>query len=363
VIGLVRRWRAVQLGAALGLALALVKDIGFDLPQLDAPQRSWAMLAVGAALLLAGFLYPRLTMGIQRLDPLSAAAVGASVPLGVAALFDLLDGRWHGIDRTGAALLALAVVYVLPAGLVFGQTRLRDLSTLLWSSALLVGVLSTELLLSNTALALVWAGVVVVLVGVSQWTDERRFQIGAAAYLALATGHALIFDAPPTDFFESNRHPASGAGAVAGAAIAALALALVVRMPQMLRMSRAPVFALAGVLATYSASLVILEVFELGGGRIEAKFERGHAAVSAVWGVLALLLLYLGLTRRLSLRLAGFALFGVTLAKIFLYDLATLSPVARALSFLAVGAVLLLGGFFYQRLSADAVDGREATGR
>src|SRR5439155_17732222 len=81
VIGLVRRWRAVQLGAALGLALALVKDIGFDLPQLDAPQRSWTMLAVGAALLLAGFLYPRLTTGVQRLDPLTAAAVGASVPL------------------------------------------------------------------------------------------------------------------------------------------------------------------------------------------------------------------------------------------------------------------------------------------
>jgi uncharacterized membrane protein len=117
------------------------------------------------------------------------------------------------------------------------------------------------------------------------------------------------------------------------------------------------------VLATYAASLVVLELFELGGGRVETKFERGHAAVSAVWGVLALLLLYLGLTRRLSIRLAGFALFGITLAMIFLYDLSTLSPVARALSFLAVAGELLLGGFFYQRLSADAVDGREATGR
>ncbi len=55
-------------------------------------------------------------------------------------------------------------------------------------------------------------------------------------------------------------------------------------------------------------------------------------------------------------------LFGLTLAKIFLYDLATLSPVARALSFLAVGAVLLLGGFFYQRLSSDAARRREAPG-
>jgi uncharacterized membrane protein len=42
----------------------------------------------------------------------------------------------------------------------------------------------------------------------------------------------------------------------------------------------------------------------------------------------------------------------VSLAKIFLYDLPSLSSITRALSFLAVGALLLLGGFFYQRLSS-----------
>jgi hypothetical protein len=41
------------------------------------------------------------------------------------------------------------------------------------------------------------------------------------------------------------------------------------------------------------------------------------------------------------------AVIPVSLAKIFLYDLPSLSSITRALSFLAVGAVLLLGGFFY----------------
>jgi uncharacterized membrane protein len=63
-------------------------------------------------------------------------------------------------------------------------------------------------------------------------------------------------------------------------------------------------------------------------------------------------LLYLGLRRGWrSLRSAGFVLFGVALAKIFLYDLSQLSSIARAVSFLAVGALLLTAGFFYQRLS------------
>jgi uncharacterized membrane protein len=73
------------------------------------------------------------------------------------------------------------------------------------------------------------------------------------------------------------------------------------------------------------------------------------------------MLLYLGLTRRGALRLAGFALFGVSLAKLFLYDLTFLSSLSRALSFLAVGALLLLGGFFYQRLS-EQLGGRQTPG-
>ena len=70
--------------------------------------------------------------------------------------------------------------------------------------------------------------------------------------------------------------------------------------------------------------------------------------------LLALVSLYVGLKRRRSvLRVGGFILFAISLGKIFLYDLPSLSSVQRAFSFLAVGAGLLLGGFFYQRLSAQ----------
>lgn len=50
-------------------------------------------------------------------------------------------------------------------------------------------------------------------------------------------------------------------------------------------------------------------------------------------------------------RYTGLALFGLTLAKIFLYDLAELSSIARAFSFILVGTLLLTGGFFLQRFS------------
>lgn len=362
LLGLEMPSRPLQLAAALGFCVALAKNVGFDLSQLDSPQRSWTMIVVGAALLAAGFLFQRLAPSSTRLGTLASAVAGATVVYAIAAPIDLLDGDWHGISRIGLALVLPAVAYAALCAAAFPIERLRDFATVLWAEALLVAVVASAFLFDGTATVIALVVLGLVLVGLSVWLGEERFQAGAAACLLLAMLHALILDAPPSQFFESNAHPASGAGAVAAASVLALALARVAKVPA--RLGGSSVLHVTAVaLALYAASLVVLELFQLGDNRIENEFERGHAAVSALWGMLALVLLYLGLTRRLSLKIAGFALFGITLAKIFLFDLATLSSVARALSFLAVGAVLLLAGFFYQRLSSDAVRRREAAGR
>jgi uncharacterized membrane protein len=363
LLGFLLPARELQLAAALALGIALLKNVGYDLVRLDPPQRSWTMVLVGVALLAAGFLYQRLIRGTAPLSTLASVVVAATVAYAIAAPVDLLGGDWQGISRTGLALVLPAAVYAVLCALAFPLGRLRDFATVLWADAFVVAVCAASFLLDGTATAIAFAVVGLVLVALSIRLDEERFQFGAAVCLVLATLHAVLLDAPPTQFFESNAHPASGAAAVTAAAVLAFALARVAVVPQKLGGSGVPLFVLAGVLALYAASLVVLGLFQLGGSRVETAFERGHTTVSAMWGVLALVLLYLGLTRRLSLRIAGFALFGITLAKIFLFDLATLSSVARALSFLAVGAVLLLGGFFYQRLSTDALRRREATGR
>ncbi|MGE5275307.1 MAG: hypothetical protein ACM3QU_16290 [Verrucomicrobiota bacterium] len=88
-----------------------------------------------------------------------------------------------------------------------------------------------------------------VLVEISVWLEEERFQVGAGVCLVLAVLHAVVLDAPPTQFFESNAHPASGAGAVAAAAVLAFALGRVALVPPRLGGSRALLFAVAGIVA------------------------------------------------------------------------------------------------------------------
>jgi uncharacterized membrane protein len=112
---------------------------------------------------------------------------------------------------------------------------------------------------------------------------------------------------------------------------------------------------LAGAVTLYGVTLLVLELGEdLSRAGVVTSFQRGHTAVSAVWGAVGLTLLVAGLKHSARhLRFAGLGLFALSLAKLFLYDLAFLSSVARALSFLAVGALILVGAFFYQRVTAD----------
>jgi uncharacterized membrane protein len=72
---------------------------------------------------------------------------------------------------------------------------------------------------------------------------------------------------------------------------------------------------------------------------------------SAVWGLYGFGLLVYGAARRSNdLRGAGMAVLMLTLAKIFLFDMARLDGVVRAGSFLAVGALLLAAAVIVRKL-------------
>ena len=176
---------------------------------------------------------------------------------------------------------------------------------------------------------------------------EERLDAAALALLGLGLFATLATVTVPADLFASQRHPGAGVPA-------ALALVAAACLYAWLRtLHRAAVIWSTAVVAVLAASLAILELFESFGGSVETSFQRGHTGVSALLGP--------GRPRAPlrrprppppGLQLAGFGLFGLALAKLFVYDLAFLSSVTRALSFLAVGAVLIAGGFFYQRLAA-----------
>jgi uncharacterized membrane protein len=374
--GMRRRGLRLELGGLALLAVATLEVLGFDRPELADSRWPVSFLLVAGGALLAGYEYQRL--GAWRTLRFETAGYHvAGVVLAVPAIVEVTHGKWHGIDVEGGAFLLLAMAYGALAAAVFGRQH-RDLSSLLWATGLVVAGAAAAELLAGVFLDLAWAAAAAVLAWLAVATRELRLQLASFLFLVFALGYALVYETPPRDFFVSARHPAEGVPSLALVVLAALAAAFLARhetrrvdplaADEPLTLSRLssvleaqqPLYrrwtlAGAAILALYGLSLTVLELAEtVSAASIETDFQRGHTAVSAFWGLVGVGVLTLGLARRArSLRLAGFALLGVSLAKLFLYDLAYLSSLARALSFLAVGSLLMLGAFFYQRLSGQ----------
>ena len=370
VAGLRRPVVALQYAGLVWLGVTLVKLVGYDVVSLGATERGLAALAVAVAALVTGFLVER-AMAEDGTTVLGGVLLAASAGLAAYGSVTLVPDDLGSED--GLALLAVAAVYGALAATVFARRLGRGLATVLGALALLLALPASELLLSGTWLVASWAAAAAVLAWLATRLEEPRLHPAALALAVLALGATLVQLAPPVDLLVADREPAVGVPALLLCLGAVLALARFAPIGARVRDRfdaelvaagdrwRTWAFWSAGVVALYAGSLALLgAAMWAGGADLETEFQRGHTVVSAFWGVVGLAALYLGLRRYgNSVRLAGFALFGISLAKIFLYDLSRLSSVARALSFLAVGAVLLLGGFFYQRLSAE-MGGRRA---
>jgi uncharacterized membrane protein len=86
-------------------------------------------------------------------------------------------------------------------------------------------------------------------------------------------------------------------------------------------------------------------------GRTNRATEAENYAYSAVWLVLGIGLLAFGLWRASrELRVASGFFVVAAVLKVFLYDLAQLEGILRALSFIGLGAVLIGIGLVYQKL-------------
>jgi uncharacterized membrane protein len=354
-----RRSRVVVTQAFSWLGLVFVKVVGYDWTQLAHHTVGWSLLLCGGGLLAAGYLLRVVDESDEPLGAVAAITSPVALLMGIVAAGRLLGFELDTESNRGfgAGLLALATVYGGLAAAAFRSPRLRTLSRIHWGLALPLLWAGEALVIANAGwVGVAWAATAAVLAALSYGTSERGFQLASALVLATALLVALAKFAPPDRFWDATAHPASGIWVLL--ACIAAATALVAFETQFRRLA---VVATAA-LAVYAVSLAILEIAEdIFGSSVGTDFQRGHTVVSAFWGLLGLGLLYAGLRRSSTgFRAAGFALFGVSLVKIFLYDLARLSSITRALSFLGVGAVLLAAAFFYQRLAAENNNGAHA---
>jgi uncharacterized membrane protein len=259
------------------------------------------------------------------------------------------------------AAAAIAAARVLPAWLVEDDSRRLRLA-LDAAGALAVAYL-TILLLDGAPLTAALAAEALGLALLARRFGDRPAGVGALAFLGAAALHGVVNVAPPVSLVTGLGDPlgAVGAlGAVVGAAFAAAGA-----LATLDHRTRPALLGAAGVVALYLASGLVVTPFESADAvdtALLSAHQQGQMVLSVFWALTGVGVLVTGLRRDLhALRLAGLALLGVTVAKVFFFDLATLSSIYRVVSFIGLGLLLLAGAFVWQRMRPRALpDLREA---
>lgn len=181
-------------------------------------------------------------------------------------------------------------------------------------------------------------------------SNAERLLMLACGFLILAMAHMLFVEAPPYAIAEGVGDLGASLVAIACCAGAALACWYWGRE---IEPKTATVAGFVGATGfVYLGSVAIIDVIGDNAGG-EAR-QIGQSWLSAFWTATGLGAVVWGMVRHSpKARLGGLALLAVAIAKVWTYDLSELEELARALSFVALGLLLLAGAFAYQRFKPE----------
>lgn len=90
---------------------------------------------------------------------------------------------------------------------------------------------------------------------------------------------------------------------------------------------------------------------------IELKEQMNKSAFPILWGLLAFVLLSFGIKRAYKpLRISALSLIGITILKLFIYDIKNVSEGGKIAAFILLGIVLLVISFTYQKIKSIILD-------
>lgn len=340
----------------LSLAIgAVVADVAFGLIA-DGPVLAIGWAATGVAFAAMVRHAQRAGVHDSHAEALAHAGLGGHLALSlvsaasVADISDVLAGN-QALSIAGASSVAALAAGCLVSARITGEERLQ------WRIVLDIAglgcvALLTAMTLDGLALVLTWTAEVVALAIIGHRTRDLLSLGAAGAFLMLAAIHTLVFEAPPLSLVTGLADPAAGLLALAGIAGAALLLAekLKPTRPE----ERNALLGAAALTLLYLGSVAVVTPFESStalDSALLSAHQQGQMVLSVFWALVGVGTIVVGLRRdRDVVRLAGLAVLGLSVAKVFLLDLATLTSLYRVVSFIGLGLLMLAGAFIWQRL-------------
>ncbi|MGI8749117.1 MAG: DUF2339 domain-containing protein, partial [Thermoleophilaceae bacterium] len=316
------------------------------------PARSigWAVTAVGFAVLAHRRRLP------DRDGTLATLGLGGHLALAIVQVLTsdaspglIGDGDAASLPATGALVGLAAACFA--SGRLAAESR-AQVRLVLDCAGLVTVAYLTAVTLDGLSLVAAFAAAAAALGALAHRGEDRNTAWGAQANLGLALGVALGL-APPDALGVGLDSPLKAAGALL-AVIAAAALLARADVP---RGARPWLIAAVGVVSLYLASALLVTPFQPDGAASGAAVlelpvrQQGQVLLSALWALCGVAGIVVGLVRDIRpLRLAALGLLLAAVAKVFLFDLATLTSLYRVVSFVGLGVLLLVAAFIWQRV-------------
>ncbi|WP_278261098.1 DUF2339 domain-containing protein [Nocardia sp. AG03] len=295
----------------------------------------------------------------------SGLAVSGPAGSGLAASGPAGSGR----APSGSTVTGAVPVPAMPGSAIPGSTRFGLPSHTTLVSALTGAVALVQTCVTGTGahphlLPTALSTVALAFLAVAATTRNRVAAALGAAFALLGALTLLTIASPETlglhRLADQHLDLATALAAVLGAGTAAMTAWTVARLP---RDTDTTLVTAAWVVASLAGLYYVLVTAVSLGVTLGTPdgFIIGHSLATIIWMIVATAAVFYGL-RRLTTAPATAKVYLVTgllvaaaaLAKLFLFDLATLSGIIRVAAFLAVGILLLLTGTRYARAFADS---------
>ncbi|MGQ4598044.1 DUF2339 domain-containing protein [Nocardia sp. R6R-6] len=325
-------------------------------------ERAWLLVAA-AAVALAGLAGTLIIVRHRPTDLTASLTMAAAlVPMLIApGMYEQRITVTLVASVTAAVLLLVAALPIMPK--LGAHLRIPGHTAVVAAVAGSIALLEACVGVSDPK-TLPIALLVVALVSLGVAGGQRsRIAAGIGAAFAVLGGFTLLQVAGPTVLVSQDRSAANlGSATVLGAVLAlgvvAVALWCARRLPGMAAAGEAQWVA-ASVAGLYAVTAATVSIGIETGAR--NGFLIGHSVATILWMAGATGALLFGLRRlagapavaKLALG-SGLLVTAAALAKLFLFDLATLDGLVRVAAFLIVGILLLLAGTRYARAFADS---------
>jgi len=347
-----RGWPALALARTVPAAGLVLLGMAVENFGGNPPART-PILAAGALTLLA-VVGAISAARHDRTDLIGCATVAVST----VALLATLGVHGQTLRTTGFALVALACALLLAAT---SRAPVGPVPTPLATTfGALSGVAALLAVTSGAPERFVVTGIVATAVGyaaaavttrsrVTLWVAAGTTAVASVAYLAHPTAYVDVWSARDHDAATALLDSALAGGV---AALGAWGVDVVRGVPARVRRLTRVAALIAGLVVSAVAVVSVGLLLGDAVGTTTAGYLAGHALATVLWMLTSAWLLLHGLRaesrRVLSVRL-GLGLAAVSVAKLFLFDLATLDGLWRVVAFIVTGLLLLASGTAYAK--------------